>query len=119
MIGIDFGLVIPDQGATLAGGAVRRRRPALRRPAPCHPAAARTPEGLRRALAEVILAALGLPAPLRLDPPPAAIVAKVATAAKVEAANVAFVYAPTQSLAGTVQIVARSLERRGVPEMLT
>jgi fused signal recognition particle receptor len=37
-------------------------------------AAARSPEGLRRALGEVILAALGEPAPLRLEPRPAAIV---------------------------------------------
>lgn len=37
-------------------------------------AAARTPEGLRGALAEVILAALGDAAPLRLEPRPAAIV---------------------------------------------
>ncbi|HLW46206.1 MAG TPA: signal recognition particle-docking protein FtsY [bacterium] len=37
-------------------------------------AAARTPEGLRRALAEVLLAILGEPTPLRLDPPPAGIV---------------------------------------------
>jgi fused signal recognition particle receptor len=37
-------------------------------------AAARTPEGLRSALAEVILAALGDAAPLRLEPRPAAIV---------------------------------------------
>jgi fused signal recognition particle receptor len=37
-------------------------------------AAARTPEGLRQALAEVVLATLGEPAPLRLDPPPAGIV---------------------------------------------
>jgi len=37
-------------------------------------AAARTPEGLRRALADVVLGALGEPAPLRLDPPPAGIV---------------------------------------------
>ncbi|HET7263936.1 MAG TPA: signal recognition particle-docking protein FtsY [bacterium] len=36
--------------------------------------AARTPEGLRRALAEVLLAALGEPAPLRLEPRPAAVV---------------------------------------------
>ncbi|HLY24239.1 MAG TPA: signal recognition particle-docking protein FtsY [bacterium] len=37
-------------------------------------AAARTPEGLRRALAEVVLATLGEPAPLRLEPRPAGIV---------------------------------------------
>jgi methenyltetrahydromethanopterin cyclohydrolase len=43
-------------------------------------------------------------------PPPAAVVAKVATAAKVDPSNVAFVYAPTQSLAGSVQVVGRVLE---------
>jgi methenyltetrahydromethanopterin cyclohydrolase len=43
-------------------------------------------------------------------PPPAAIVAKVATAAKVDPSSVAFVYAPTQSLAGSVQVVGRVLE---------
>jgi fused signal recognition particle receptor len=37
-------------------------------------AAARTPEGLRRALGDVLLAVLGEPSPLRLDPPPAGIV---------------------------------------------
>jgi len=37
-------------------------------------AAARTPEGLRRALAEVMLATLGEPASLHLEPPPAGIV---------------------------------------------
>ncbi|QGM44884.1 methenyltetrahydromethanopterin cyclohydrolase [Methylocystis heyeri] len=43
-------------------------------------------------------------------PPPAEVVTKVAAAAKVEPANVAFVYAPTQSLAGSVQVVGRVLE---------
>ncbi|HEV2358456.1 MAG TPA: signal recognition particle-docking protein FtsY [bacterium] len=37
-------------------------------------AAARTAEGLRQALVDVVLATLGDPAPLRLDPPPAGIV---------------------------------------------
>jgi fused signal recognition particle receptor len=37
-------------------------------------AAARTSEGLRRALGDVLLAVLGEPSPLRLDPPPAGIV---------------------------------------------
>ncbi len=44
------------------------------------------------------------------SPPPAEVVAKVATAAKVDPENVAFVYAPTQSLAGGVQVVGRVLE---------
>jgi len=43
-------------------------------------------------------------------PPPAAIVTKVARDCGVEPANLTFIYAPTQSLAGGVQIVARSLE---------
>jgi methenyltetrahydromethanopterin cyclohydrolase len=43
-------------------------------------------------------------------PPPSAIVSKVAHDCGVEPANVSFIYAPTQSLAGSVQIVARSLE---------
>jgi methenyltetrahydromethanopterin cyclohydrolase len=42
--------------------------------------------------------------------PPPEVVAKVATAAKVETRNVAFIYAPTQSLAGGVQVVSRVLE---------
>ena len=44
------------------------------------------------------------------SPPPPEVVAKVATAAKVDPKNVAFVYAPTQSLAGGVQVVGRVLE---------
>jgi len=44
------------------------------------------------------------------SPPPPEVVAKVATAAKVDPKNVAFVYAPTQSLAGSVQVVGRVLE---------
>jgi methenyltetrahydromethanopterin cyclohydrolase len=43
-------------------------------------------------------------------PPPPEVVAKVAGAAKVDPKNVAFVYAPTQSLAGSVQVVGRVLE---------
>jgi methenyltetrahydromethanopterin cyclohydrolase len=43
-------------------------------------------------------------------PPPPEIVAKVANAAKVDSKNVAFVYAPTQSLAGGAQVVGRVLE---------
>jgi methenyltetrahydromethanopterin cyclohydrolase len=43
-------------------------------------------------------------------PPPAAIVAKVAQDCGVEPGRLTFIYAPTQSLAGGVQIVARSLE---------
>ncbi len=43
-------------------------------------------------------------------PPPPEVVNKVANAAKVEPKNVAFVYAPTQSLAGSVQVVGRVLE---------
>ena len=44
------------------------------------------------------------------NPPPAAIVAKVAQDCGVEPGRLTFIYAPTQSLAGGVQIVARSLE---------
>jgi len=44
------------------------------------------------------------------QPPPSAIVSKVARDCGVEPANLTFIYAPTQSLAGGVQIVARSLE---------
>jgi methenyltetrahydromethanopterin cyclohydrolase len=44
------------------------------------------------------------------SPPPPEVVAKVATAAQVDTKNVAFVYAPTQSLAGGVQVVGRVLE---------
>ncbi|HMK88161.1 MAG TPA: methenyltetrahydromethanopterin cyclohydrolase, partial [Methylocystis sp.] len=44
------------------------------------------------------------------SPPPPEVVTKVANAAKVETRNVAFVYAPTQSLAGSVQVVGRVLE---------
>lgn len=44
------------------------------------------------------------------SPPPAAIVAKVAQDCGVEAGRLTFIYAPTQSLAGSVQVVARSLE---------
>lgn len=43
-------------------------------------------------------------------PPPAAIVEKVSKATNLAPENLSFVYAPTQSLAGTVQIVARVLE---------
>ena len=43
-------------------------------------------------------------------PPPAEVVAKVANACKIEAKHVAFLYAPTQSLAGGVQVVGRVLE---------
>lgn len=43
-------------------------------------------------------------------PPPAAIVEKVAKATGVAADRLTFLYAPTQSLAGTVQIVSRVLE---------
>jgi methenyltetrahydromethanopterin cyclohydrolase len=43
-------------------------------------------------------------------PPPRALVEKVAKATRVASENLTFIYAPTQSLAGTVQIVARSLE---------
>jgi len=44
------------------------------------------------------------------SPPPAEVVAKVAEKAGVPAKNVAFIYAPTQSLAGSVQVVGRVLE---------
>jgi len=44
------------------------------------------------------------------SPPPAAIVAKVAQDCGVAADKLTFIYAPTQSLAGSVQVVARSLE---------
>lgn len=43
-------------------------------------------------------------------PPPEAVVEKVAKATKLKPAKLAFLYAPTQSLAGSTQIVARSLE---------
>ena len=42
--------------------------------------------------------------------PPAEVVAKVADKSNVKPENVAFVYAPTQSLAGSVQVVGRVLE---------
>jgi methenyltetrahydromethanopterin cyclohydrolase len=44
------------------------------------------------------------------EPPPAMVVEKVAKATKLPAGKLTFLYAPTQSLAGTVQIVARVLE---------
>lgn len=44
------------------------------------------------------------------DPPPPVVVEKVAKATKLPAEKLTFLYAPTQSLAGTVQIVARVLE---------
>ena len=44
------------------------------------------------------------------SPPPAAIVAKVAQDCGVESHRLTFIYAPTQSLAGSVQVVARALE---------
>ncbi|MDQ6438253.1 methenyltetrahydromethanopterin cyclohydrolase [Mesorhizobium sp. LHD-90] len=44
------------------------------------------------------------------SPPPPAVVEKVAKATGQPADKLTFLYAPTQSLAGTVQIVARSLE---------
>jgi len=44
------------------------------------------------------------------SPPPASVTAKVAEAAGVKPADVTFVYAPTQSLAGATQVVARVLE---------
>jgi methenyltetrahydromethanopterin cyclohydrolase len=44
------------------------------------------------------------------NPPPAAIVAKVAQDCGVAPGRLTFIYAPTQSLAGSVQVVARSLE---------
>jgi methenyltetrahydromethanopterin cyclohydrolase len=43
-------------------------------------------------------------------PPPPAIVARIASACRVELANVTLLVAPTASLAGGVQIVARSVE---------
>lgn len=43
-------------------------------------------------------------------PPPAPVVEKVAKATGLDPANLTFIYAPTQSLAGTVQIVSRVLE---------
>lgn len=43
-------------------------------------------------------------------PPPAAVVDKVATATKLKPNALTFLYAPTQSLSGAAQIVARSLE---------
>ncbi len=43
-------------------------------------------------------------------PPPAAVVEKVARDCGVEPSRVTFIYAPTQSFAGNVQIVARVLE---------
>lgn len=43
-------------------------------------------------------------------PPPAALVSQVAEACKVSTDKITFVYAPTMSLAGTVQVIARSLE---------
>jgi len=43
-------------------------------------------------------------------PPPPAIVIKVARDCGIEPANLTFIYAPTQSLAGSVQVIARSLE---------
>jgi methenyltetrahydromethanopterin cyclohydrolase len=43
-------------------------------------------------------------------PPPPAIVAKVAQDCGVDPGSLTFIYAPTQSLAGSVQVVARSLE---------
>jgi methenyltetrahydromethanopterin cyclohydrolase len=43
-------------------------------------------------------------------PPPPEVVTKVATGAGVEPKNVAFIYAPTQSLAGSAQVVGRVLE---------
>lgn len=44
------------------------------------------------------------------DPPPEAVVQKVSKATGVAPENLTFVYAPTQSIAGTVQIAARVLE---------
>lgn len=43
-------------------------------------------------------------------PPPEDIVAKVSEATGIRPANLTFIYAPTQSLAGSVQVVARVLE---------
>lgn len=42
--------------------------------------------------------------------PPASVVRKVAEAAKLKPEDVTFIYAPTQSLAGSTQVVARVLE---------
>ncbi|MBS3648375.1 methenyltetrahydromethanopterin cyclohydrolase [Pseudaminobacter sp. 19-2017] len=44
------------------------------------------------------------------EPPPPKVVEKVAKATGVQPQNLTFIYAPTQSLAGSVQIVARVLE---------
>lgn len=44
------------------------------------------------------------------EPPPAGIVRKVAKATGIAPENLTFIYAPTHSLAGTVQIVSRVLE---------
>jgi methenyltetrahydromethanopterin cyclohydrolase len=44
------------------------------------------------------------------EPPPPAIVEKVATATGLAAGKLTFLYAPTQSIAGAVQIVSRVLE---------
>ena len=44
------------------------------------------------------------------SPPPKEVVEKVATKSGVDPKNVAFIYAPTQSLAGSVQVVGRVLE---------
>lgn len=44
------------------------------------------------------------------EPPPAVVVEKVAKATGLAAKKLTFLYAPTQSLAGTVQIVSRVLE---------
>jgi methenyltetrahydromethanopterin cyclohydrolase len=44
------------------------------------------------------------------EPPPPAVVGKVAKATGLAAEKLTFLYAPTQSLAGTVQIVSRALE---------
>ncbi|WP_298955692.1 methenyltetrahydromethanopterin cyclohydrolase [uncultured Methylobacterium sp.] len=44
------------------------------------------------------------------SPPPAKVVAEVAQAARVAPGDVTFIYAPTQSLAGSTQVVARVLE---------
>jgi len=44
------------------------------------------------------------------EPPPEALVRKVSKASGVAPENLTFIYAPTQSLAGTIQIVARVLE---------
>jgi methenyltetrahydromethanopterin cyclohydrolase len=44
------------------------------------------------------------------SPPPKEVVEKVASKSGVDPKNVAFIYAPTQSLAGSVQVVGRVLE---------